>query len=237
MAATKIGAAYWRSLKVDKPTHHEASVSFNKLKSYHLNEKLSPEEAKPLHDYLIHRVIQQSIKHDMPIQIHTGHQEPSVSDNGNIITNSKVSDLIPLLLEYKEAKFVLLHGGYPYYDEFLSIVKNFPNVYGDLTWCYIISPTATKDILAKAIEMIPQSKLIGFGGDYSQVEGTYAHAKLARKVVAEVLENKVDGGDMTEADACEYADCIFRDNLIELYNLNLKPSSNTKGSYHVSVTK
>lgn len=225
MVATKIGAAYWRTLHVERPTMQEAASVFNKIKTSYLSESLSQNEAKLLQDYIIHRVIQRSIDFDVPIQIHTGHQEPSVSMNGNIVTNSKVTNLIPLLLEYKKAKFVLLHAGYPYYDEFLSIVKNFTNVYADLAWCYILSPTATKQILTQMIEMVPQSKIIGFGGDYSQVEGTYAHAKLARRILTEVLTAKVANGEFTEKEACEFANCVLRDNLIDLYKLDLKPTS------------
>ncbi len=234
MVATKIGVAYWRSLAVEKPTKHEAETVFNKLKGSHLSESLSQEELKPFQDFIIHRIVQRSIHHDIPIQIHTGHQEPSVSSNGNRITNSNVTDLIPLLLEYKKAKFVLLHGGYPYFNEYLSVVKNFPNAYADLTWCYILSPTATKQLLSQMIEMVPQSKIIGFGGDYSQVEGTYAHLKLARKVLTEVLVSKVDNGDMTEYDACDFATRVLRNNLIELYKLNLKPASLAKEDLHVN---
>ncbi|MFC0472127.1 amidohydrolase family protein [Halalkalibacter kiskunsagensis] len=236
MAATKIGAAYWRTLHVEKPTRQDAAKVFNQLKMFHLGESLSQDEAKPLQDYLIHRIIQRSIDFKMPIQIHTGHQEPSVSSNGNIITNSKVTDLVPLLLEYEEAIFVLLHGGYPYYNEFLSIVKNFANVYADLTWCYILSPTATKQLLSQMIEMVPQNKIIGFGGDYSQVEGTYAHAKLARKVLTEVLTEKVESGELTEQEACEFANNILRNNLIELYKLELKRAPSIRGNISVSTS-
>lgn len=233
MVATKIGVAYWRTLAVEKPTYGEAAAVFNTIKTRHLGESLAQEEAKPLQDFIIHRIIQRSIEFHVPIQIHTGHQEPSVSSNGNIVTNSNVSDLIPLLLEYKKAKFVLLHGGYPYYHEYLSIVKNFPNAYADLTWCYILSPSATKQMLTQMIEMIPQSKILGFGGDYSQVEGTYAHLKLAKKIVSEVLTAKVENGDMTEYDACEFANRVLRNNLIELYRLDLKPATLQKEDLYV----
>ncbi|WP_077623214.1 amidohydrolase family protein [Sediminibacillus massiliensis] len=225
MVATKIGAAYWRTLHVEKPTKEDAAKAFNKMKTYYLGESLSQHEAKPLQDFIIHRVIRRSAECDIPIQIHTGHQEPSVSSNGNLVTNSKVTDLIPLLLEYKSAKFVLLHGGYPYSNEFMSVVKNFPNTFADLTWCYILTPTATKQMIAQMIEMIPQSKIIGFGGDYSQVEGTYAHAKLARKVLSEVLAEKVACGDMGESDAIDFASKVLRNNLIDLYKLDLEPVS------------
>ncbi|QGH33659.1 amidohydrolase family protein [Gracilibacillus salitolerans] len=222
MVATKIGAAYWRSLNVEKPTYAEAERVFNTIQSNYLKESISSEDAKPLQDFMIHEVIKNSIVNDMPIQIHTGHQEPSVSSNGNILTNSRVTDLVPLLLEYYEAKFVLLHGGMPYHQEYLSIIKNFPNAYADLTWCYILSPTMTKQILFQLIEMVPQSKILGFGGDYSQVEGTYAHAKLAKKVMAEVLSEKIVQGEMTEKEAQGFANLVFRNNLIELYKLDFK---------------
>ncbi|MCM3443498.1 amidohydrolase family protein [Metabacillus halosaccharovorans] len=233
MVATKIGVAYWRTLAVEKPTFGEAATVFNKLKTSHLCESVSQEEAKRLQDFIIHRIIQRSIEFNVPIQIHTGHQEPSVSSNGNFVTNSKVTDLVPLLLEYKKAKFVLLHGGYPFYNEYLSVVKNFPNTYADLTWCYILSPTATKQMLTQMIEMVPQSKILGFGGDYSQVEGTYAHLKLAKKVLTEVLTSKVENGDMTEYDACDFANRVLRNNLIELYRLDLKQATLQKEDLYV----
>lgn len=237
MVATKLGIAYWRTLQVEKPAYQEAAQAFNKIKTYYLSESLSQAESKPLQDYIVHRVIQRSIDCDVPVQIHTGHQEPSVSMNGNNVTHSRVSDLIPLLHQYKNARFVLLHGGYPYYDEFLSIAKNFTNVYADLTWSYILSPTAAKQILTQLIEMVPKSKIIGFGGDYNQVEGTYAHAKLARRTLSEVLTAKVSTGDMTEQEACEFADYVLRDNLIELYKLDLKPvfSDQSRRKSNVSI--
>ncbi|WP_223591783.1 amidohydrolase family protein [Neobacillus bataviensis] len=221
MIATKLGHAYWRTLKSSKPTFSEAERLFNRLLSSFIDEPMSQQESVVLQDYLIHHIIQCSIKYDLPIQIHTGHHETSVSGNGNIITNSKVTDLVPLLAAYPDANFVLLHCGIPYHQEYLSIVKNYPNVYADFTWVYIISPTIAKQILHQMIEMVPQNKIFGFGGDYNFVEGTYAHQKLARKIVGDVLTEKVQDDMLTEKEAVEFAGRVFRDNLIELYKLKV----------------
>lgn len=221
MVATKLGHAYWRTLDCGKPTFFEAEQAFNRLMLSSLEESVSQEESRPLQDYLIHFIIQRSVAYGLPIQIHTGHHETSVSSNGNIITNSKVTGLLPLLLEYPEAKFVLLHCGLPYEHEYMSIAKNFPNVYADFTWVYIISPTAAKRILHQTIEMVPQTKIQGFGGDYNFIEGTYAHQKLARKVLADVLTEKVAEGALDEAEAMDFADRVLRKNLIDIYKLDL----------------
>lgn len=221
MVAAKLGHAYWRTLKTVKPTFYEAEKCFNTLLSSIIDEPMSQKESVILQDYLIHHIIQCSINYELPIQIHTGHHETSVSGNGNIITNSKVTDLVPLLAAYPEANFVLLHCGIPYHQEYLTIVKNYPNVYADFTWVYAISPTIAKQILHQMIEMVPQNKIFGFGGDYNVIEGTYAHQKLARKIVGDVLVEKVQDQMLTEKEAIEFARRIFRDNLIELYKLKV----------------
>ncbi|WP_028608855.1 amidohydrolase family protein [Paenibacillus harenae] len=223
MVATKLGHAYWRTLACEKPTFHEAELVFNRLMACSLEEGLSQAETRPLQDYLIHFIIQRSTAYKLPIQIHTGHHETSVSGNGNIITNSKVSSLLPLLLEYSRTKFVLLHCGFPYSHEYLTIAKNFPNVYTDFTWVYIMSPTAAKHILHQMIEMVPQSKIHGFGGDYNFIEGTYAHLKLAKKIVGDVLMEKVEDGALDESEAIDFAKAVFRNNLIDFYGLDEKP--------------
>ncbi|MBM7564045.1 amidohydrolase family protein [Paenibacillus sacheonensis] len=221
MVATKLGHAYWRSLASGKPTFQEAESVFNRLLGCTLEEGLSQSETESLQDYLIHFIIQRSAAYELPIQIHTGHHETSVSSNGNLIPNSNAALLLPLLAEYQDAKFVLLHCGFPYHETYLSIAKNYPNVYTDFTWTYIISPTAAKTILHQMIEMVPQTKIQGFGGDYNHVEGTYAHLKLARGIVADTLAEKIAEGALKEKDAMRFADRIFRENLIELYQLDL----------------
>lgn len=221
MVAVKLGHGYWRPLKMTRPTFFEAERGFNRLLSEPLDEPISRKELIPFEDYMIHHIIQCAIRRKLPVQIHTGLQETSVSGNGNIITHSKVSDLIPLLLAYPDCRFILLHGGIPYHQEYLTIVKNFPNVYGDFTWLYIISPTVAKQVLHQMIEMVPSNKIIGFGGDFNYVEGAYAHQKWARRIVGDVLTEKVAEGYWTEEEALSFARAIFRENLISLYSLDM----------------
>ncbi|WP_308639857.1 amidohydrolase family protein [Paenibacillus silvisoli] len=220
VVASKMGHAYWRTLFTEDVSRSDAEAVFRRLMDR--AEGLSQAESKPLQDYLIHFCIQQSVRNGLPIQIHTGHHEPSVTRDGNTLTNSLVSDLIPLLLKYRDARFVLLHGGYPYVGEYASIAKNFPNVYADMTWLYVISPTASKQLLHQLIDMVPQSKILGFGGDYLHVEGAYAHSKLARSVLTSVLQEKLADGSMNEEEAAHFADLVLRDNVNELYDLSLK---------------
>lgn len=217
IVAIKSALAYERILKYEKVSRYEAELVFNKIAS-HLGEGPSFLEAKPLQDYMMHQVIRAAIDVGLPMQFHTGLQE----GNLNIITNSNPTHLINLFIEYREAKFDLMHGGYPYIHEWASLVKNFANVYADLTWLEIISPEISRQLLHELIETVPGNKIMAFGGDSVIVEMAYAHSKLARRVVARVLSEKINEGYMEEEEAVSLARKMLRNNPVALFKLPVK---------------
>jgi hypothetical protein len=214
MVAVKTGLAYQRVIDYGEVTKHEAELVFNRL-FRHPQQRVSWEEAKPLQDYMMHQIIRQAIELDVPVQIHTGLQEGS----GNVVTNSRPTHLIHLFIRYASARFDIFHAGYPYHHELATLAKNFPNVYADLCWVYIISPTLAANVLHEWLETIPASKILGFGGDFIIVEGAYGHSVMARSVVAKVLSEKVDAGYFAEEEAVTFGRMILRENARELFRL------------------
>jgi len=212
----KSSLAYQRTLQYDKVSRHEAEVTFNRIAS-HLGEGPSWLEAKPLQDYMMHQVIRAAIELELPLQIHTGLQ----AGNGNIITNSNPTHLINLFIEYREAKFDLFHGGYPYVHEWVTLAKNFTNVYADLCWVHIISPEVGRRLLHELIETVPGNKIMAFGGDEMTVEMAYGHSRMARQVVTRVLSEKVSEGYMKEGEAVILARKMLRDNPAALFKLSV----------------
>lgn len=212
----KISLAYRRIIRFEKVAKADAERLFNRIPA-HLGEGLSWEEARPLQDYIVHQIIRAAIEHDLPIQIHTGLQE----GNENILTNSNPMHLVNLFMEYREARFDLFHGGYPYTGEALALGKNFPNVYLDLCWLHLISPTAGVRTLHEAVETVPANKIFAFGGDFIIPEGAYGHSVLARRVVSRVLVEKIQDGYLTEEEAVILARRILRENPATLYRLKL----------------
>ncbi len=214
--AVKTGLAYNRILKYDKVSQHEAEIAFNRIAS-HLGEGLSWLEARPFQDYMMHQVIRASIDAGLPLQVHTGLQE----GNENIITNANPTHLVNLFIEYKEAKFDLFHGGYPYIHEWATLAKYFPNVTADITWLPIISPEIARQLLHELIETVPGNKIMAFGGDAMTVEMAYGHARMARQVVTRVLSEKVAEGYLSEDEAVVLARRMLRDNPASFYKLKV----------------
>ncbi|NIM45433.1 MAG: amidohydrolase family protein, partial [Nitrososphaeria archaeon] len=116
------------------------------------------EEAKPLQDYVVHTMIQLAEKHGYPVQIHTGLHE----GNENILENSNPLLLTNLFMEYRKVKFDIFHAGYPYFRELATLAKNFQNVYPDLCWIHVVSPSAARTILAEWLDTVPSNKILAF---------------------------------------------------------------------------
>jgi predicted TIM-barrel fold metal-dependent hydrolase len=214
MVGVKIGLAYSRTLRFDNIPKSRAEELFSRIRD-DLGHGLSWREARPLQDYMVHQLIGLAIRNDIPMQIHTGIQE----GNGNIINNSDPTHLINLVLEYRDAKFDIFHGSYPYCSELAVLAKNFQNVYVDMCWLHVISPTVSKRMLHEWIETVPSNKIMAFGGDYVIVEGAYAHSRMARRIVAEVLSEKTEEGYFSKEDAQDVAVKILSENAWDLFKL------------------
>ncbi len=222
----KIGLAYQRTLRFDKVPFHEAEEIFTNIfnqetfervmignRHQYISASLSLHECKPLQDFLVHRIIQSASRYDLPIQIHTGLQE----GNENIITNSQPTLLTNLFREYRNVRFDIFHGAYPYSGELAALAKNFQNVYIDLCWLHMISPIHARSALSEWLDTVPSNKIFGFGGDYRFIEGVYGHAVLARANIVQVLVDKVKESIMSVPQAIQLASRLLHDNAFRFF--------------------
>ena len=175
------------------------------------------EDAKPLQDFIFFKLLSLCEKNKLPVQIHTGLQTGS----GNEITNANPAGLAKAFFEFPGVRFCLLHASYPYGGELATLAKNFPNVYIDLAWSALISPSYTRRYLQEFIETVPTNKIMAFGGDSQTVEGTYGASILARETVTATLVKMIQEGYLSESEALEVSGKILRENAIKIYNLKL----------------
>ena len=216
MVGVKSGLAYRRILFYENVNKEEAQKVLELILDDQKGKNLSFDELKPLQDYMMHRVLELADKNQLPVVLHTGLH----AGNGNIIENSNPTHLVNLFQQFPDVKFVLYHGSYPYGGELSTLAKNFRNVYIDLCWLYIISPSYSSRYLHEWLETIPASKIMGFGGDYQNVENVYGHLLFAKQIIANVLTEKVRDGYFSEPEAMRIAKMILYDNAVNLYKLS-----------------
>ena len=121
-----------------------------------------------------------------------------------------------LLSCHPETKFVLLHCGFPWVDDILSMVDGYPNLYPDLTWVPILSYTASNRILHQLIEMSQIDKIC-WGCDTWTVEESYGSLLAFRFSLCKVLSEKIADGYLSVNNAKDIIDKILFDNAQNIY--------------------
>ncbi len=214
--------------KMNKVIGVKCAIGYNRIISFDSIEKseaqkifsngirnVSLADRKKFQDYMMHIVCERSIKHDLPIQVHTGLQ----AGNFNDITNAKPTHLTNLFKKYKKARFVLFHGSYPYIQEAGVLAKYFPNVYLDACWLSHISPSSYRRGLDEWLDIVPSNKIFAWGGDHEIIEHSYASLMLAKDLITDVLVNKIISGDSSEKIAISLMEKILHGNSINFYGL------------------
>lgn len=214
--AYKISRAYSRTIffaDVDQSDAERVFGEYLKAKS-----RSAVKDIHAAEDFIIHYCIRKAGEHDLPVKIHTGIQDGNCND----VTRSRAGLLVNLFMKYPNVRFDIYHISWPYADEFMAIAKQFPNVWVDFCWMWIINPPAARRYLSEMLETVPVGKIHGFGGDFFFVEGSYGHCMIAKREIARVLAAKVEEGRFTEEYAVSVARRILRDNALEHFRIEDK---------------
>lgn len=208
----KTSIAYHRPLRFEKTGYVKAKALFEEALCLWERKRIKNdallEFPRELQDFMMHHVMKLAAQRHLTVQFHTGLFEGT----GNIISNGNPELLSNLFIEYPEVDFDLFHIGYPYQSVACALAKMFPNVFIDMCWAHIISPSASAGALRDFLDAVPYNKISAFGGDYMFVDGIYGHLEIARRNVASVLAEKIGQGVFSEVKALEIAKALFYDN-------------------------
>ena len=210
----KSAHAYSRSIAFRKVDRCTAERVFNSILTNE-GHALSDHEVLPLQDFLMFALVARAEAVGLPMVFHTGLQ----AGNLNRIANANPLLLQPILEEFPRAKIDLFHAGMPFVREIAVLAKYFPGVHLNLAWSHIISPAMARAALSEWIDLVPNTKIFGFGGDYAVVEKVYGHLKLARENIARVLAEKIQEGSLSRSDAAVLARRFLRENPARFYGI------------------
>ncbi|MDP6776057.1 MAG: amidohydrolase family protein, partial [Candidatus Latescibacteria bacterium] len=209
LAAIKIALAYARTLDFEDTPFTDADRIFTAIL------KGEEVEARPLHDYLVHRIFERAEAFDLPVQIHTGY----LAGNWGDFRWGDPAPLIPVFQKYRNVRFDLFHAAWPY-SEFMGAVGSaFPNVWIDLCWAWSMNPVQMERILDEWLSCVPSNKILGFGADTRSPFPVVGYAEQARHGIANVLKKKIDTGEYDLDTAQFVARRIMHENARELFRM------------------
>lgn len=216
--AIKFGSAYRRKLDFDAVTAQDAEKVLNIIFTEKVNGDsrmcasptalLTLEQAKPLDDYLTNYFAGLAGELGLAVFFHAGIH----AWNENSIDAIHVSYLEPLIRRHPSTTFILLHCGMPFIDDAIMLAKYYSNVHLNMTWCHIIDRAQSVLCVKKFIELLPISKISGFGGDYTTPQQVYGHLKFACENIASALWEFIETNEMSEEEAITIARKWFYDN-------------------------
>jgi hypothetical protein len=201
--ALKNALAYDRDVAFDEPDEKLARQAWGKASP-------SSTERKAFSDFVVDRLCRIAGERDVPVQTHLGTA---------ILRGSHPLKAAGLIERHPRTRFLLMHLAYPWSRDLLGMAFVYRNIWLDLTWSLILSPSHFKLALHEAIEILPDESRMMLGGDNWHVEETYATMMLARQLIGDVLEEKVSAGYFSEDDAKRLARKILRENAVRFLKL------------------
>jgi len=201
--ALKNALAYDRDVAFDEPDEKLARQAWGKASP-------SPAERKAFGDLVVDRFCKIAAERDLPMQMHLGTA---------IIRGSHPLKVAGLVERHPRTRFLLMHLAYPWSRDLLGMAFVYRNIWLDLTWSLLLSPSHFKLALHEAIEILPDESHLMIGGDNWHVEETFATMKLARQLIGEVLEEKLEARYFRPEDAQRLAGKILRENALAFFKL------------------
>ena len=211
--AVKNQGAYFRGLDYAPVSKDRAAPLFAR---HARGEALAAGEGKDLQDYLFRYCVTKATEHGLPVKLHTGYYAGTGTMPLSRVSRN-AGEVSALLREFPDTRFVLMHMGWPYQDEYIALAKHYANAFVDLCWAWIISPVACVRFLKEFLVAAPSNKLFSFGGDYFSVENVYGHSRVARQGIAQALSELVEEGWMAKDEAPAVAERIMRGNALSFF--------------------
>jgi len=206
----KTAIAYTSGLKISKPCTKEAVSAFSR------KNDMTDDEYRIVRDFIFHHLLKACLRNNFPVVIHTGFQ---------IWGHANLEQSNPMLLhnilidpEYRNLKFVLLHGGNPYVGETTYLAGMFPNVIIDFTWISWMTPLRFKNALIEWLAIVPHHKMC-WGSDSSTPETIAGIDIVTRRYIADALETAIKERIIDEKYALEFIENSYHETAKRVFGL------------------
>jgi predicted TIM-barrel fold metal-dependent hydrolase len=215
--ALKSIAAYRTGLAIQTWSNEEVASAFAAARQEvqeHGSVRLGH---KPLLDTLLHVVFKEAARQELPIQFHTGYGD---TDADMLLANPLNLRAVFEQEEYRAMPIVLLHESYPYTRQGAYLAAVYENAYLDLSYGIpFLGYSEMLEFTRAALDVAPYSKLLYSSDGIGMPELHWLSAHNGRRIIGQVLWERVSNGELDVADAEQAGSAILRENALKLYGL------------------
>lgn len=131
--------------------------------------------------------------------------EPLPHETASRLSQSTIKSLAEMIGRHPGLRFQCFLSSRHANQSMCTLARELPNLSLAGYWWHNFFPSAISAVMAERLDMLPANKQVGFFSDAYCVEWTYAKSILVRKLMAQVLAERVDLGQFTHDDALRFA--------------------------------
>ena len=149
----------------------------------------------------------------LPLQIHAGFGDPDLTLH---LANPSLLTQLVRALGGKGVDVVFLHC-YPYHREAAYLAAMFPNVYLDVGSVLHYTGASSGRVLAEVMELAPFTKHLYSSDAFGAAELYLLGSKLFRRALARTLDDWIESGQCSPAEADRIAGLVAAGNARRIY--------------------
>lgn len=131
--------------------------------------------------------------------------EPLPFETGSRLSQQAIKQLAEIVGRHPKLRFQCFLASRHANQSLCTLCRELPNLSLAGYWWHNFFPSVIRQIMEERLDMLPTNKQIGFFSDAYCVEWAYGKALVVRRLLAEVLANKILMGQYTKADALDIA--------------------------------
>ena len=213
--ALKSIAAYRTGLAIHRWSDDEVAQAFAAARQEVQKQGSVRLGYKPLLDTLLHVVFEEAARQELPIQFHTGYGD---TDADMLLANPLQLREVLEQKAYRAMPIVLLHESYPYTRQGAYLTAVYENVYLDLSYGIpFLGYNEMIEFTRGAFDVAPYSKLLYASDAIGVPELHWVSAHDGRRILGQVLGERIETGELTLAEAEHAGVAVLRDNALQLY--------------------
>ncbi len=164
---------------------------------------------------LLRHLLWTGLEHGLPLQFHVGYGDPDLT-----LHRCNPSLMTEFLRRTKDrhVPVMLLHC-YPYHRTAGYLAHVFPHVYLDVGLAVNYTGVRSRAVIAESLEVAPFSKVLFSSDACGPAELHYLGTVLWRRAMAGALDEWVDSGEWSRADAERVAQMVGAGNAKRVYRL------------------
>ncbi len=149
--------------------------------------------------------------------------EPLPFETASRLSQRTIGQVATLIGRHPSLRFQCFLASRSANQAMCTMARELPNLSLAGYWWHNFFPDTIAQVIRERLEMLPANKQVGFFSDAYCAEWSYAKAVIVRKILARVLADRVEFGQLDDAMALEFARSILYDSPQTLLGINPRP--------------